>query len=72
MACIVWLIAILLIVSSLIGIIIFKVQTDKLNKEFTSDVVCPVNSLDIKNEAFYDYYVDKNQTIGLMGCYCKE
>lgn len=70
MASIVWLIAICLIVCSLIGIVIFKVQTDRLEKEFTSNVVCPVNSLDIKKEAYLDYHLEKDLRIGLMGCYC--
>lgn len=54
MACMVWLIAIFLILCSLIGIVIFKVKTDELEKEFASDVICPVESLEMKYEAFVD------------------
>jgi hypothetical protein len=60
MAAIVWLIAILLIVCTLIGIVLFKDQTDKLEKEFNSDVICPVNSLEMKKEAYEDYILEKD------------
>lgn len=48
MSCFVWGVAIFLIVCSLLGIVFFKVQTTKLEEKFKSDVICPVNSLDIK------------------------
>lgn len=47
MSCFVWFVAIFLIICSLIGIVIFKVQTTKLEEEFKSDVICPVNSIDM-------------------------
>lgn len=40
---IIWLIAILLICASLIGIVIMKEKTDELKKKFNTDFVCPEN-----------------------------
>jgi hypothetical protein len=52
MSCLVWLIAVVLILISLIGIVIFKEQTDRLEKKFASDVICPANSTEMKSEAY--------------------
>jgi hypothetical protein len=43
-----------------------------LEKEFASDVICPVNSISMKKEAYLDYNLEKDKRVGLMGCYCKE
>lgn len=43
-----------------------------MEKEFRSDVICPVNSIEMKKEAYLDYNLEKDQRIGLIGCYCKE
>jgi hypothetical protein len=71
LSCIVWCIAIFLIACSLIGIVIFKNKTDELEKEFTSNVICPVDSIDMKIEAYNDFILPIDERIGLMGCYCK-
>ena len=54
----------------MIGIVIFKVKTDQLEKEFAVTVQCPANSTDLKQQAWEDYSLEKEDRIGLMHCYC--
>ena len=68
-AAIVWFIAILLIVASLIGIVIMKNKTTELKKEYKTDMPCP---LDVsKSMAWNDEQLDQLSKEGLMSCYCK-
>ena len=61
MTCVVWLIAIALITLSLIGIVIFKVKSDNLKKEFNNEIICPVSILDMKFEAYQDYILEDKE-----------
>ena len=72
MSAIVWLIAIFLIVISLIGIVLFKIKTDELKREFNVSVECPSTILEMKEDAFFDYILPKEERIGYMHCYCLE
>mmetsp|Transcript_11586 Transcript_11586/g.17526 ORF Transcript_11586/g.17526 Transcript_11586/m.17526 type:complete len:308 (+) Transcript_11586:1666-2589(+) len=65
-----WLIALVLILVSIIGIVILKNKTDELKKEFNTDIQCPENSISIKEQAYDDYTLPEEQRRGFMHCYC--
>ena len=50
----------------------FKVQTDVLQKEFSSDFICPQDSLsdDVKKLAYEDQILESEDRVGIMNCYC--
>jgi hypothetical protein len=54
----VWLIAIIMLVLSLIGIVFMKNKTEELKKSFNTDVVCP--KVTTKEEAYFDQQLDQN------------
>jgi len=66
-----WLIALVLMIISIGGMLIFKQQTEELKENFNTDVACPEDSLSLKEDAYYDYTnrTSENQ-LGLMHCYC--
>jgi hypothetical protein len=50
-----WIVAVTLIIISMIGMILFKAKSDELVREYSVNVVCPDNILDMKEEAYLDH-----------------
>jgi hypothetical protein len=68
-SCILWLIAIVLIIASLIGIVIMKNRTTELKQEFKLNVPCPETVS--KEQAWSDMQLPEEFRTGLIACYCK-
>lgn len=51
-ACIVWLIAIVLVLASLIGIVIMKNELNELKEKYNTNIICPDSTT--KVEAYFD------------------
>ena len=59
-------------VASLLGMVYFKVETDKLKEKFATDYVCPKDSLsdEFKEMTYIDQSKDEEERAGLLHCYC--
>lgn len=68
--CILWLLAVVLIILSLTGIVIMKDYTTELKKKFNQEIVCPKEVE--KEDAWFDQALsDQEHRNGLMHCFCK-
>lgn len=66
-----WIVAVTLIIISMIGMILFKAKSDELVREYSVNVVCPDDILDMKEEAYLDHTQENAEDrIGIMHCYC--
>ena len=66
-----WIVAITLIMISMIGMILFKAKSDELQREYSVNLICPQDILNMKKNAYDDQVLENpDERIGLMHCYC--
>ena len=64
----IWLVAIILILSGVLGVVYFKAHSDVLKEEFQTQIDCPETLSKI--EAYIDQKKKSELRQGLMHCYC--